>query len=144
MTARFADAAIAAVLPAADTFEKITENLPEGVAEVYKAANGSGIVAKVATPGYKGNVEMMIGVNSEGKIEGIQTVSHSETQGLGTKALDEAYISQFYGSDNSGVEAIVGATRTSNAVKGNVDKAQGLFGTSSVRPGNAGNAYAVG
>ena len=28
--------------------------------------------------------------------------------------------------------------------KGNVDKAQGLFGTSSVRPGNAGNAYAVG
>lgn len=115
---RNAEAARKEVLPAADTFEELTlEGAPATVKEAFKAANGAGYVFSMTTKGYGGNFKVVCGIDADGKIVATKLVEHSETQGMGSKAGDEPYKSQYIGKDENleGVETITGATITTSA-----------------------------
>lgn len=131
-TKKSQDAARAELLPAADSFEQYTGDLvvlsPDQVyvSDCYVATNGEGLVATVESKSYGGLLTAMIGVDSEGAVTGVQVTAHNDTMGLGTKAHDAGYLSQYQGvtelagADNikgdSAVSYISGATISSNAL----------------------------
>ena len=108
---------------------EVDESYADVVSEIYEA-EGIGYAMKVIGSGYGGDIEIAIGFDSEGTILAIEIVSSSETAGLGQKASEPEFKDQFEGlstdlelevtkntaaSDNE-IEAISGATITSNAV----------------------------
>ncbi len=108
------------VLTEADAFEQIEGEFPEGVQEVYAAANGSGYTVTVTSKGYASDpLKVMIGLKADGTIERIKMLANNETPGLGSKVSNEDFTSQFEGMDESmnGFQAIGGATLSSNAMK---------------------------
>ena len=63
-----------------------------GLAEekrIYLARKGEQVVAAIipvtAPDGYTGDIELIVGVNADGSIAGVRTLSHKETPGLGDK-----------------------------------------------------------
>lgn len=110
------------VLPAADSFEKLSDIvIPEGntVTEVYRAENGAGYVFMIETTGYgaKGSLKLICSIDANGNIVETDTLGHDETAGLGTKVTEDAFRDQFRQKDSSleGVDTISGATITSSA-----------------------------
>lgn len=86
------------ILPMAEGFEKVEEQLPEGILEVYKGMKGSDVVGytiKTAPKGYGGPIEVITGVTAEGIVSGVSIGTMNETPGLGAKSKDEAFISQY-------------------------------------------------
>lgn len=54
----------------------------------YRGLNGSEVTAvaySVSQPGYSGEISLIVGVNRNGEILGVRTISHTETPGLGDK-----------------------------------------------------------
>ena len=113
---------------------------PGGLDEVYVGkAEGKlvGYVGSVEVSGYGGPVQVTVGLDPDGKITGLSVggSAFAETAGLGAKAKDEAFTSQFIGkmppvrvsktrsgvNDNS-VDVITSATITTNAVNGGVER----------------------
>ena len=121
-----ADAARAQVLPAGDGFTLYEGELAEGVAECYLADNGEGIAVTSTYGSFGGTLTAMVGVDKEGKVTGVTVTGHADTPGLGTKAMEADYLAGNYtgldsaaaGSikDDANVDAITGATISSNAV----------------------------
>lgn len=107
------------VLPEAKGFKLMkTDKLPECVTEVYKAENGAGYVFMLTVKGYGGDMNLICGINSDGKIEKTKTLTHSETSGLGSKTAEEPYKKQYVGKTEDSlkeVDAISGATISSTA-----------------------------
>ena len=77
--------------------------------------------------GYGGDISVMTGVDADGKVTGVNVLSHAETAGLGAKAAEESFRDRFIGlvqgitvsKDKAGensIDAITGATITSRAV----------------------------
>lgn len=89
--------------------------------------NSLGYVVQLTTKdGYSGGIVMVVGVQLDGTVNGFSVTAHTETSGLGTKAFEPAYADQFKGiaaADVSGVAAITGATKTSDAVKNGINAA---------------------
>lgn len=127
------------VVPEACRFEKLSE---DQIIEVKKVADDFstlktvslgydedgltvGAVIVFTVNGYGGPIEMLVGVDSDIKISGMQIMSHSETAGLGAKITQESFVSQFIGHSISNpakisrsggdIDAIAGATISSNA-----------------------------
>lgn len=116
------------VLPGSDTFTKVEGSFPEGVPEVYRADNGSGYVIRSVANGYGGAVTFMIGMDASGNVTGINLFAHNETPGLGTKVDNSDYLSQYLGdTEPDSVDAITGATRTSNALKAAMRQAKEAY-----------------
>ncbi|MBQ2747648.1 MAG: FMN-binding protein, partial [Firmicutes bacterium] len=118
-----ASGALAVVLPGGSDFAVMEDvTLVENVLEVQKAGNGEGFVVTASVGGYGGQVQSMVGINSAGEITGLQVMNHAETAGLGTKAFEEAYLSQFWGATSTdGADVIGGATYSSKAIIGAID-----------------------
>lgn len=87
------------------------------------------ILTMKSTKGYGGPITMMMGVANDGTLQGIEFLSISETAGLGMKAKDDAFKSQFsnvktdsFSLEKKGiagsteVDAISSATITTTAV----------------------------
>lgn len=114
------------VLPQSEgDFSPVEASLPENVAEAYKASNGTGKVFTVYDKGFGGQITVMVGIDNEGAITGVKVTKHSETPGLGTKAMTPEYLAQYIGQTavtrkeepgETQIDAITGATITSNAV----------------------------
>ena len=122
------DEAQAEVLPLAASFVSIDDSVFEG-----KDANGNkvGYAVSVSPSGYGGKISMIVGVNSDLTISGVKILSMSETPGLGAKAQDDNFLSQFMGKNESmelkkDINAITGATITSTAVTNGVKEAIAL------------------
>ena len=116
------------VLAEADEFELLDMELPEGVTEAYKAENGSGYVFMLTTKGYGGAINLICGIKSDGSIESVQTLNHSETSGIGSRVVDNnsPYRQQYVGKtadDYDTVDAVTGATISSKAYKKAIDAA---------------------
>ena len=82
--------AMKSLLPMADSFKSVKsdENL-------FLAINDSNIVgfcAKVTSTGYGGDVVMMVGIDENLSVQGIEILSQSETAGLGAKITDKNLI----------------------------------------------------
>ena len=116
------------------------------ISEVYEGKDGADIVGytvKVLPKGYGGEIELIVGISSDGKITGINIGNMSETPGLGAKAKESDFQSQFTdkpasdltlvkgsASSEDEVSAISGATITSTAVTNGVNVAIELFNDS--------------
>ena len=124
--------AIAKVLPG--TPEQLDVTADGMVQKVWKSENGYAV--QVAPAGFGGEIVMMVGVDFEGKVLGIDVVSHAETAGLGdTAAADNAKGQEFRDGfvgksgtlavtkDGGEINAITSATITSRAVTSGVNAA---------------------
>lgn len=89
----------------------------------------TGFVIETVTAGYAGEITMLIGVSTQGRVTGLVVRDLSETWGLGANALcDTAFLSQFLNTDGDAavgdtVDAITGATVTSKAIARAVNSA---------------------
>jgi electron transport complex protein RnfG len=126
-----ADAARVVVLPDGSDFEELDVSGLENIVDAYAAGNGAGYVITAVSKGYGGDMQVMVGIDSEGKITGAKLMSNSETQGIGSKTGDESYTSQYIGKDSTleGVNAISGATISSTAFKTAVGSAFQAYGS---------------
>lgn len=110
------------------------------IAEIYRAEIGGdtknivGYVFSVLTRGYGGEISMLVAIDTEGVIKGIDILTHSETPGLGANADKPSFTSQFGGKHGllsvtkstpggSEVMAITAATITTKAVTNGVNTA---------------------
>lgn len=94
----------------------------------YAMTNGKATGIVVTADGFAGPIEVIVVVDTEGKIVDVNLGKNSETEDYGTKAAEEAYRANYRGKTSTeGVEAISGATITSDAFKGAVDKALELL-----------------
>ena len=108
----------------------------ERVEAVYRVAeDGStvGYSVLVLSPGFGGDVQLMVAVTADKTVIGVKIVSMSETPGLGTRVDDADYLSQYAsvtaGLSASEVDMISGATKSSKAVlNGVVDALAALDG----------------
>ncbi|MGI5929014.1 FMN-binding protein [Pseudoflavonifractor sp.] len=115
-----AEAALKVVLPEGSDFTDITGvELPEGVTAAKAAGNGAGYVFTTTGKGFGGDISVMVGLNADGAITGTKVLSNAETQGIGSKVVEDgsAYQQQLVGmTDTSGIQATSGATVSSNAM----------------------------
>lgn len=89
----------------------------------------TGFVIETTTAGYAGDITMLIGVSTEGKVTGLVVRDMSETLGLGSNALtDWNFLAQFLNNEGdaevgTNVDAITGATVTSKAIARSINSA---------------------
>lgn len=155
------------VFAAAETFEPIlSEDGPTAyfmawkdsnvdIDEVMRALDSSGqlmgyVITVTDHEGYGGDIQFSMGVTLDGTLNGISLLSISETAGLGMKAGDvlvpqfankkvESFTYTKSGStSDSEIDAISGATITTNAIVNGVNSGLLLF--NSVLTGSEGGA----
>lgn len=117
----------------------VVKVMPEGVSQPEKKVVGDetffvskkdGKIAAVAVEGrsangYGGAITLMVGLGTDGKLVNYQTLSASETPGLGTKIADDSFLGPIRGrplktdwrvkKDGGEVDAITAATISSRA-----------------------------
>lgn len=119
--------------------------------EAAEAKKGGETIGYVVTAtdknGYGGDIQLSVGIQSDGTVSGISILSISETAGLGMNAQKPAFMNQyagkktdhFYVSKDGGegekIDALSGATITSRAVTGAVNASLGYY--KNVLGGNA-------
>ncbi|MCR5733173.1 MAG: RnfABCDGE type electron transport complex subunit G [Lachnospiraceae bacterium] len=125
----------------------------ETVSEVLTANDQSGnilgyVLNVITMEGYGGEIDISMGVTSEGKLNGVEILTISETAGLGMKADTDEFKSQFkdktisqFAYTKSGatkdyeIDALSGATITTNAFVNAVNA--GLIYCQNISGGNA-------
>ncbi len=109
------------------------------------------IVNITSKEGYGGDISFSVGISLEGAVTGISILSISETPGLGMKAKEDSFLNQYIDkngkfvvnktadAEGNGVDAISGATITSNAMTNGVNGALVVFEayTAGVKGGEA-------
>ena len=113
-----------------------------GFYEVKDGETVIGYYADVAPVGFKGAVNMMVGLSTDGKVVGVKILSHGETIGIGTRIEDEGFLSGFIGrfgslsyktgaaaGEDGVIDGLSGATYSSKAVIVGVDAALAAFNT---------------
>lgn len=117
------------LFPDAGSFEAQSAPSVEGLNSAYLADTGAWVFDVTSSKGYHGDVELMVGINADGTVAGLQVVEENETDGIGSNALTDDYFSGFAGMDAAGmltvgeagsgvthVDGVSGATFTSTAV----------------------------
>lgn len=132
------EAAMAAVLPSDSGYTPVVYAGPDGtIDEVYQAGD-AGYVIQVSPAGsFGGNFTIMVGVNRDGTVSGVEIVKSSETSGLGANAKKPWFREQFVGltgtvqvtKDGGVIDALTGATITSRAVCAGVTSAVAAVAT---------------
>lgn len=115
------------------------------ITEVVEGIDDSGeltgyVVNVTSSEAYDGQLELSVGIASDGTVRGVEMLSISETAGLGMKADEAEFKDQFkdkkvekFSYTKSGeegddkIDAISGATITTNAVTNAVDSALVYF-----------------
>lgn len=116
--------------------------------EAVEAIQGDETIGYVITStdpnGYGGDIQVSVGIQSDGTVSGIAILSISETAGLGMKAKEDEFKSNFKDkkakqfevvkdgsgkNDDAKVDAISGATITSRAVTSGVNSCVALMDT---------------
>ncbi len=137
-----------AVLPDADAFERVEDAdvLADAVdaagqvdvRAIYRATREgayAGWGVKVASRGYAGPVQIVIGLDSDGKVAGVTILAHGETPGLGTRVFEDpafmggfaSLVSGFDDEDVRALDVIAGSTKSSNAVRNGVAAAGRVY-----------------
>lgn len=137
-------AALAAVVSSPDCEFQPIEDIPQAAVDAASAQSGklteayqvvingenAGYAFKIVAGGSQGDIEMIVGVDSDLAITGISVVDASETSGIGTKVIgNEATtagtgaLDQFVGMSGAGtlvvksnIDAVSGATVTTKGI----------------------------
>lgn len=125
------DAAMQELISDADSFSDYTGDLwtsedgKVAVTAVSTADNGSGIVATVSTTSFGGKLTEMVGIDSSGAVTGVKIINHSDTPGVGTKAMKEEHLAQYAGvteltdvtaKKDANIDHVSGASVSSNGI----------------------------
>lgn len=140
---------LASALPDASSFEQVTDAAL--IADAQKAAgevkvNGvfkaldaggqqTGWGLRLGSRGYGGYAQLVIGLDTSGKVTGVSVLSHGETPGLGSKVMENKdYLARFKelpegftAKDVKSVDAVAGATKSSNSVRHAVQAAGAIY-----------------
>ncbi len=102
-----------------------------------KGGKLTGVAFEVTAQGYHGPITIMVGINvANDTLTGMRVMTHSETPGLGARAVEPSFYKQFSGlkpneialSDKGGkINAISGATMTSTGVVNAIKDAMELY-----------------
>ena len=87
----------------------------------------AGVAFASSAWGYSSFIRVLVGVNTNEAVQGIEILEQQETRGLGTRVADDAFRAQFAGKDaaktpwatrtrGGAIDAITGATISSDAV----------------------------
>ena len=96
----------------------------------------AGVAIKTQVKSYGGKLELMVGVSDEGAVTGVKILTHQDTPGLGTQPMESDYLTQYIGltelpashiNDDENVDAVTGATISSNAIYNGVKQALSEF-----------------
>lgn len=124
--------AFKAVIPGADSF---TEKTLDGIEYVEARGGGElvGYCIRTVASGYEGPIRLIVGIDPNGRILGLEVLEHSETPGLGAKMkeirpgeTEPYFLRQFKGKDarnikaKKNIDAITGATITTRAITNEV------------------------
>ncbi len=119
-----------------------TDDTIDGVVEAQSASGETlgYVITVTSSAGYGGSITFSVGITSDGTLNGYSITDISETAGLGMKAKESAFSSQFEGiaaeilevtktgsTSETEIDAISGATITSKAVTYGVDAAITYF-----------------
>lgn len=122
------------VMPSAKNFDESKNVLVDGMNFIpaFSGEEKVGYVVAIVGAGYGGKINMMLGVDMEGKITGINIISAQETPGLGDKIFNKDWQESWNGRDASykfskEVDAFAGATVSPQAVYTALNKALTLF-----------------
>ena len=138
--------AVKSVLPPFDNeADKDTLTLRDETTE-YKCYRGRkegeivGVAFAIIAPnGYSGEIKVMVGVDKEGVVQGVQILDHRETPGLGAKIETAGFRDQYKGKsladpevwdvikDGGTFKHITGATISSRAVTHSIARALEFF-----------------
>jgi len=92
---------------------------------IIKGGEVIGYAFRGTGKGYGGDINILIGLNSDKSIKDIVVLSHTETPGLGSKITESSFLDQFKGltledlklsKEGGSVDAITGATISSKAM----------------------------
>ena len=100
------------------------------VKEVYIANDKSAVTMVVTAQGYHEEplIRLVVAMDSTGAITGVKPVDFAETEGVGDRVGKASYLDQYIGQTTAdGVDALSGATVSSNAVKKAIGKAIDAF-----------------
>lgn len=126
------------VLPAAQQFEPIPSTGLENIPYYGTDSSGTivGYVFITKGKGYGGEISVMTGISADGIVTGVQILSNGETVGLGANCTKKSFTDQYVdasadtplsvtkSSPGAGeIQALTGATITSNAVTAAVNQA---------------------
>lgn len=110
------------VIPAAVSFREVKKG-NQIIYEGLTNGNVKGSAFALAPQGYSGKIEMLVGVDREGKVSGIKILNQRETPGLGANVIKQKFLNQFLGKSSQDplepkkdIDAITGATISSRAV----------------------------
>lgn len=132
----------AEVLASADEFSDALTVSADGKDYTYYEGTASGdtigYVFKTSAKGYGGDIDLMVGIDTSGKVTGVSILSISETAGLGMNAKNESFINQYTGksgtigvskngASDTEIQALTGATITSKAVTSAVNTVLSLY-----------------
>ncbi len=126
-----ADASRVVVLPDGKNFEEVSASGLDNIVDAYKAGNGAGYVITGKAKGYGGDLQVMAGISSDGKITGVKLMDNNETQGIGSKTGEASYTDQYKGKDSTldGITTISGATVSSKAFESAVNTIFQAYGS---------------
>ena len=102
--------------------------------------NVIGYVFTTSSKGYGGEIKVMTGIGADGNVTGMKILAIEETAGLGMNAKKDEFTNQYVGGSGSftvvksdagenEIQALTGATITSNAVTDAVNSAVDAFRT---------------
>lgn len=130
--------AMQSVCPDAVSFVE-TEGVHEGV---DADGNSVGYAIPSSWKGYGGDIEIMVGISTQGEVTGVEILSCEETPGLGANCTKEEFTDSYKqavpqggftvtkdgtGGDNGKIDALTGATITSDAVTQAVNNAVKVY-----------------
>jgi Na+-translocating ferredoxin:NAD+ oxidoreductase subunit G len=130
--------ALQRVIPGADTYEK--KAFSEGeYFECFQNKEFIGYALFITGAGYSGDIKMLVGINKQGTVLGLEILAQTETPGLGAKCIEIKrgqnqpwFLEQFSGKNvqtlaMGNINTLTGATITSEAILEGVKKGASHF-----------------
>ena len=141
--------AVLSIFPDGEEVKEYTLDSGETVFAIIKDGGIIGCCVNSVGSGYGGDINLMVGIDTNGKVSGISFVSMSETPGVGTKVKGEGFVSQFLGLGENAViggnvDGISGATFSSMGVAEAVNNALALGIDFEEMAKNLGEAVTIG
>ena len=141
--------AVLSIFPDGEEVKEYMLDSGETVFAIIKDGGIIGCCVNSVGSGYGGDINLMVGIDTDGKVSGISFVSMSETPGVGTKVKGKGFVSQFLGlSENAvigeNVDGISGATFSSKGVAEAVNNALALGIDFEEMAKNLGEAVTIG